>query len=50
MLFLLFIIVALGINYAIEEACGSNYFGMCDAFRNMGDRRQKIMEGIKKAT
>ena len=42
--------VALGIHSAIEEACGTGYFGICEAFRNMGERRQKILEGIKTAT
>lgn len=41
--------VALGIHHAIEEACGAGYFGICEAFRNMGERRQKILDGIKKA-
>ena len=33
-----------------QQTCGNNYFGVCDEFRNAPNRRQLILEGIRKAT
>ena len=40
---------AQGIHNAIVKKCGSGYNGLCENFRNSGERRQDILEGIKKA-
>ncbi|KAH9518674.1 hypothetical protein Btru_005958 [Bulinus truncatus] len=39
---------ALGIHNALESVCGQGYSSVCTRFYYSGERRQKIMEGLKK--
>lgn len=40
---------AIGIDSALKNSCGVNYTTVCEAFKNRDDRRDLILEYIKKA-
>lgn len=41
---------ALGIDRTLRRLCGDTYSGVCEAYRRSGDRRQRVLEGIKTAS
>ncbi|KAL3856569.1 hypothetical protein ACJMK2_011304 [Sinanodonta woodiana] len=41
---------AFGVHKALQSLCGTNYYYVCNLFRNSGERRQLILRNIQKVS